>query len=65
MKLTEGKRINMKVAICDDDPNDIRIIKEFSEIHKNVSEIVEFTSPKPFLKRLYSGEHFDSVKNFV
>jgi DNA-binding LytR/AlgR family response regulator len=49
----------MKIAICDDDPEDIEVINNHILAHVSFHEIIKFTSPKPFLLRVYSGEHFD------
>lgn len=51
----------MKIAICDDDLKDIENIRNHILTHSRSHEIVEFTSAEPFLKRSYSGEHFDML----
>ena len=49
----------MKIAICDDNRDDIDIIKAHINSQRLVHEIIEFTSALPFIKRIYDGEHFD------
>jgi DNA-binding LytR/AlgR family response regulator len=49
----------MKIAICDDEPKDIEIIHRHISVHPLSHEVLEFISPEPFLRRIYSGEHFD------
>lgn len=49
----------MKIAICDDDIKDIEIIRNHINEYDKNHEIIEFTSTKPFLTRLYDGERFD------
>jgi DNA-binding LytR/AlgR family response regulator len=49
----------MKIAICDDDPNDIATIRKHILAHSLSHEIIEFTSPEPLLRRIYGNEFFD------
>jgi two-component system LytT family response regulator len=49
----------MRIAICDDEPKDIKAIREHVSAHPLPHEVIEFTSPEPFLRRAYGGEHFD------
>jgi DNA-binding LytR/AlgR family response regulator len=53
----------MKIAIVDDDFQDIRLLRnhlEMAEIEE-CCEVEEFTSALPFLRRLLNGEAFDVV----
>ena len=45
----------MKIAICDDDPNEIATIRSHIESHKMSHEIHEYTSAKPFLRLIGQG----------
>jgi len=49
----------LKIAICDDEVNDIELLYGHISSHKLEHEISQFTSAKPLLKSLYSGERFD------
>lgn len=49
----------MKIAICDDDLRDIEHLHQSIQICSEEHEVIEFTSAKDFLERIYSGEHFD------
>lgn len=49
----------MKIAICDDNQDDINIIRTIINSHRFKHQIIEFTSTLPFLNRIYSGEYFD------
>lgn len=49
----------MKIAVCDDNLNDIEKLREYILAHDRSHEIYEFTSPIPFLKRIFAGEKFD------
>jgi DNA-binding LytR/AlgR family response regulator len=51
--------IFMKIAICDDDLNDIATIRKHILAHPLSHEIIEFTAPESFLRRIYSDESFD------
>lgn len=49
----------MKIAICDDNPNDIKALQQNILAHNKLHEICEFVSPAPFLERIFGGESFD------
>lgn len=49
----------MKIAICDDDPNDIKQLKHYVLNHDNSHIIYEFTGAIQLLKKLSDGEDFD------
>lgn len=51
--------VKMKIAICDDDIEDIEHLRKSIQAHSCEHEIVDFLSAKAFLKRFYDGEHFD------
>lgn len=49
----------LKIAICDDDVNDINVIFQNIVAHNSGHDIHQFTTPEEFLERLFHGEHFD------
>jgi len=49
----------LKIAICDDDVDDINVICKSVRAHNSNHEIYQFTAPDLFLERLFHGEHFD------
>ncbi|MCL2351587.1 MAG: LytTR family DNA-binding domain-containing protein [Firmicutes bacterium] len=51
----------MKIAICDDDPRDIGIIRGFVDSHKITHEVTEFTSAGPLRQRAEKDDFFDLV----
>ncbi|MCL2717821.1 MAG: LytTR family DNA-binding domain-containing protein [Lachnospiraceae bacterium] len=49
----------MKIAICDDEKKDRKVIKSHIKTHHAEHTIVEFTCANQLLEQLNSGEHFD------
>lgn len=49
----------MKIAICDDERQDINYLKKCIASHTKTHEVTAFLSAKPFLERMKNGEHFD------
>lgn len=49
----------MRIAICDDNKNDIEHLRKSIVSHSDTHEIIPFFSAKPFLERFYHGEDFD------
>lgn len=49
----------LKIAICDDEVNDINVIYQNIRAHSSDHDIHQFTDPEIFLERLFHGEHFD------
>lgn len=49
----------MKIAICDDEIQDIEHLKECIALHSDQHAIVGFLSAHDFLNQLSLGEHFD------
>lgn len=49
----------MKIAICDDNINDIMALCQSITAHNAQHEIHKFISPAPFLERIFAGESFD------
>lgn len=51
----------MKIAICDDEIQDIMNLRQSIQEHSDTHEIIEFLCADVFLKQIFSGEQFDLV----
>lgn len=49
----------MKIAICDDSSDDIKMLRQYILKHNCCHEIYAFLSPLPFIERILSNEQFD------
>ena len=51
----------MRIAICDDDFAEVKMISQHIRSHKHPHEVTLFASPIPLLEQVYSGAEFDLV----